>query len=141
MVDEIFAPMCEMAFVGEETGKRITVRLAAPVPDSETGDWYCLSEIAVNEKAERRRNYGTSPFQAIIEALTRFRVFFEKQTEPFVTTEEYPDAAYVIFPKYIPWVYGLDVYQRLRGMVDAEVQKIEDELTRRREARGRKEEG
>jgi hypothetical protein len=67
----------------------------------------------------------------------RFRIIFEKEAGDFRT--DMGSSPYTVFPKYIPWEYGSDVYQKLRTMVEEEIQKIEDELTRRREARNRKE--
>ncbi len=141
MAEEIFPPLCEMEFIARETGKRVTVRLTIPILDKDNGDWFCLSEILGSEEDERKRIYGCCPFQAIELSMTWFRLFFEKQAEEFRSADEYLASPYTIFPKHIPWCYGLDVYQRLVGMVREETQKIEDKLTLCRETRTRKGEG
>lgn len=137
MVEESFDPICELAFTEAHTGKKVTARLGRPIFDP-TKDWYCLNEIAGLEEGKTARTYGVDPFQAIVMSLVRFRVIFEKEAGEFRSPNG--SSPYTVFPKDIPWVYGSDVYHKLCKMVDEEVQKIEDELTRRRDSRNRKEE-
>ncbi len=138
MENENFDALCELEFTETQTGKKVTVRLGAPVFDP-TKDWYCcLTEIRGFEEGKIGPVYGVDPFQAICMSLKRFRVIFTKHAGDFRTSEG--SAPYAVFPKEIPWVYGSDVYQRLCKMVDDEIQKIEDERTRRREGGGREEE-
>jgi hypothetical protein len=137
MADENFDPLCELEFTETQTGKKVTARLGSPIFDP-TNDWYCLNEIAGLEEGKRARTYGVDPFQAIVLSLKRFRIIFEKEAGEFRSLMG--SSPYTIFPKGIPWEYGSDVYQKLYKMVNDEVQKIEDELTRRRESRNRKDE-
>ncbi len=137
MTDEEFDPLCEVEFSDTQTGTRLTARLGAPVLDQSKNDYYCLSEIVGLEEGRRQRAYGIGPFDALKNALSLFRNVFAKQAGDLRTADG--SAPYTLFPKEIPWVYGSDVYQRLCKMVDDEVQKIEDERTRRREGRDRDE--
>ncbi|MGO9134598.1 MAG: hypothetical protein ACLP8A_11205 [Methylovirgula sp.] len=137
MTDEEFDPICEVEFTDTQTGTRLTARLGAPVRDQSKDLYYCLTEIIGIEEGERRRIYADRSFEALEFALSRFRKVFAKQAGDLRTADG--NSPYTLFPKEIPWVYGSDVYQRLCKMVDDEVQKIEDERTRRREGRGRDE--
>jgi len=137
MADESFDPLCELEFTETQTGRKAIARLGPPICDATKDRWYCLSEVAGLEEGSSARTYGSDPFQAIVLSLKRFRIIFEKQPGDF--TSHMGGSPHMFFPKSIPWVYGSDVYQRLCKMVDDEVQKIEDELTRRRESRNRKE--
>jgi hypothetical protein len=137
MTDEEFDPICEVEFIDTQTGTKLTARLGAPVWDQSKDLYYCLTEIAGLEDGKRQRVYGVGPFGALEFALLRFRKMFAKQARDLRTADG--DAPHMLFPKEIPWVYGSDVYQKLCKMVDDEVQKIEDERTRRREGRDRDE--
>lgn len=138
MADEKFDSICELEFIETQTGKKVTVRLGAPVFDPMKNWFCCLTEISGFEEGKIGPVYGVHPFQAICMSLKRFRVIFAKQAGNFRTSEG--SAPYTVFPEEIPWVYGSDVYQRLCKMVDAEIQKIEDERTRRFEGGDREEE-
>ncbi len=138
MRDEKFNPICELEFTDAQTGKKLTARLGSPVFDQTNRRYYCLSEIAGLEEGKRQRIYSDGQFEALTLALLRFRVVFAKQVGDFRTSMG--TAPHMLFPKEIPWVYGSDVYQRLCNMVDAEIQKIEDERTRRFERGDREEE-
>jgi hypothetical protein len=133
MVDEEFDPICKAEFTDTQTGAKLTALLGAPKFDYEKRLHYCLSEIAGDEEGKRRRSYADNSFEALMFTLQRFRILFAKQPGDLRT--ENGNSPLVLFPKEIPWVYGSDVYQRLCKMVDDEVQKIEDDLTRRRESR------
>jgi hypothetical protein len=126
-------PICEMEFATIGANRKATVRLWRPVFDKIKDVWFCWSEIVGLEEGELKRAYGSDPFQAIILSLTRFRLIFERQGEDFATSDGC--SYYVVFPKFVPWVYGLDVYRELCATVDERVQEIEDERTRRREGR------
>jgi len=137
MADENFDPICELEFTETKTGKKVAARIGAPAFNPASGSYYCLTEITGLEEGNVAPAHGVDPFQAICMSLKRFRILFAKQDGDFRTSDG--SAPYTVFPKEIPWVYGSDVYQRLCGMVDAEIQKIEDELARRRESRDRDE--
>jgi hypothetical protein len=138
MTDKRFDPICELEFTDVRSGRRYTARLGSPVFDQNDRRYYCLSEIVGLEEGKRERIYSDSQFGALMLALLRFRVLFEKQTGDLRTTDG--SAPHMFFEKTIPWVHGSDVYQRLCNMVDAEIQKIEDERTGRFEGRDRDEE-
>jgi|SRR5690348_9480431 len=133
MADEKFDPICELEFTDAQSGKKLTARLGPPVLDQKDGRYYCLSEIAGLEEGKRQRIYSDDQFGALTTALLRFSVLFAKQTGDFRTSDGV--SPHMLFPKEIPWVYGSDVYRRLCTMVDVEIQKIEDERTRRFEGR------
>lgn len=132
MTSADFEPLCEEEFTDTQSGKKVIVRLGAPVLDPGI-DYYCLTEVAGFAEGGLMRMYGCSPFQAISISFDRFRILFEKQGGDFRNFMGAPPET--LFSKKIPWVYGADVYQRLCKMVDDEVQKIEDERTRRRRNR------
>src|SRR5882672_2677743 len=125
MADEEFDPICELEFTDAHTGTKLTARLGPPVFDQNNHRYYCLSEIVGLKEGKRQRIYSDGQFEALTLALLRFRVVFAKQAGDFRTSMG--EAPHMLFPKEIPWVYGSDVYQRLCKMVDAEIQKIEDE--------------
>ena len=143
-IDDDFDPICEMTFIETQTKKTIIVRLGPPIFDTIKGLYYCISELEGLElekledgnlkgleEGQRRRTYAESGFHALELALLRFNLSFARLKGDF--KNEDGDQPYVFFPKRIPWVYGSDVYDRLCKTVDDEVQKIEDERTRRRE--------
>jgi hypothetical protein len=138
MGNKSFKSLCELGFIETQTGKKVTVRMGAPAFDPEHATYHCLTEISGLEGGNIAPAHGVDPFQAICMSLERFRVLFAKHGGDFRTAGG--SSPHTVFPKEIPWVYGSDVYQRLCKMVDAEIQKIEDELTRRREGRDRDEE-
>ena len=142
--DDDFEPICEMTFIETQTNKTITVRLGPPIFDEEKALYYCITELQGLElerlengnlkgleEGQRTRTYGASVFHALELALVRFNLSFARQKGDFKSEDG--NAPCVFFPKRIPWVYGGDVYDRLCKTVDDEVQKIEDERTRRRE--------
>ena len=148
-INDDFEPICEMKLVETQTKKTIIVRLGPPIFDTIKGLYYCITELEGLELAkledgnlkgfeegQRARTYGASCFHALKVALSRFRLSFARLKGDFRNEDDV--SPYVFFPKEIPWVYGADVYDRLCKMVDDEVQKIEDERTRRREDYERK---
>lgn len=142
--NEDFEPICEMKYIETQTRKTIVVRLGPPTFDTIKGMYYCITELEGLElekledgnlkgleDGQRYRTYSDSCFHALTLALKRFRLSFARLKGDFRDEDEC--SPYVCFPKEIPWVYGGDVYDRLCKTVDDEVQKIEDERTRRRE--------
>jgi hypothetical protein len=129
MDNDSFTALCELEFVETTTGQKVIVRLGAPAFDS-TRNWYCcLTEISGLDEGKCAPVYGVNPFQAISMSMKRFRTAFEKQSGSFATLDG--SAPHTVFPREIPWTYGSDIYQRLCNMVEAEIQKIEHEQTRR----------
>ena len=132
-MDETFDPLCELEFTETQTGRKVEVRLGAPTFDAIKNDWYCFTEVVGLVEGTLARTYSSDPFHAIGMSFVRFRVIFERQSGEFRSATG--ASPHVYFPKYIPWIYGDDVYERICKLVDEEVQKIEDERTKRRERR------
>jgi len=135
--DEEAAAMCTMKFIGLSSGKFVQITIFLPVIEPDTGNWYCLNKIDDNNGQIREKSYGGCAFDAIMLSMERFRVYFIKQDEEFVSADEWQAPALTVFPRTVPWTYGRDVYQRLVNYIDREIEKIENKLTLRREKRGR----
>ncbi|SDR55629.1 hypothetical protein SAMN05444161_5984 [Rhizobiales bacterium GAS191] len=136
MTQDTFDAICEWEFI-ERSGKTVTVRMGRPIFDPKTEGWGCESEIVGLAQGTKYRARGTDPFQAVIMAMERFRVIFE-QEEGSYTSPPGGSSPYFVFPRYIPTVYGTDVHERITKLVEREIQKVEDEWTRRWEESQRK---
>lgn len=123
--------LIEMEFIDRKSGATVVVRLFIPTFDQDNDAWYCLGEISGLNEGALERSYGNNAFQAILMAMARFRLLFDRSGSEFESARgEHYD---IVFPKYIPWAYGADIYNRLCAIVDSEVQKIENETTIERE--------
>lgn len=129
---EDFDTICELEFVDTQTGKKLTARLGPPIFDPAKGWYVCLTEVLGLNEGRVEGVPGGNAFQAICMSLERFRLIFARQAGDFRSGTG--DSPHMFFTRRIPWVYGSDVYQKLCGIVDVEVKKIEDERTRRRES-------
>ena len=121
-------PICGLEFVQRETGHRVQVLIGAPVMDT-TGVWKCQTEVTHLDMGKPVAVMGSDPFQTLIQAMERFRLVLSAQTPKY---DAISGPADVVFPRYIPTSYGLDVYGKLCALVDEETRGIEDELTRKR---------
>jgi hypothetical protein len=127
-----FDAICELEFTNAVTGSKVTARLGRPIFDQSRDMWYCLTEVAGLELGRVGPAYGVNQFQAVIMGLSRLGHILEAEGGNFLTAMG--DRPYMIFPKFIPFAYGSDVYQPLSKLVQDEVQEIEDAMTSRREA-------
>jgi hypothetical protein len=128
-------PICELEFVGRQSGHKVVARLWKPVYEASNNWWYCLSEVEGFADGKQKRTYGCDPFQAITMSMERFRTTFERHSD-----EDYRaglSSSATIFPLYIKWADGEDIYRRLKKAVDDEQKKIENEIAIRFQSRRR----
>lgn len=132
VTEEEPSPICEMVYFAVTDGSAAHVQLWAPEYDTLRNQFFCKVCVDGVGAGGVEKVYSDYSFGALVNSIFYISITFARSDVEYRT--EWRDMPHMYFPKMIPWAYGTDVYDRLCAMVDAEVQKIEDDLTRRREA-------
>ncbi len=103
-------------------------RLGYPRPDQKHArEWVCAFQIQGLKDSRIRLARGEDGLQALTIASTVIRTSLNrlKTIDPAVLRHEF------VFPRYLPFCYGLEFHRKLCKIVDAEIKKKDKQLSKR----------
>ncbi len=104
----------------DDVGGVVIVRIGSPEIDVPHDNWRC--PFIFEGLGDDTIHYGRSidSMAALQNALIGIRQLLERTGIPL--RWEGFDEDFSGFPKHIPWTYGLDLYQRIEKIVEAEIE-------------------
>jgi hypothetical protein len=96
---------------------------------SEKRNGLARSSYMVGRIAKSQVAHGVDGLQALTNAAAAIRRWLDEMSN--VSSDD--DTSYeVVFPRYVPFCYGLEFHRRLCSLLNEEIKKKEEELSRRR---------
>jgi hypothetical protein len=106
----------------------VVARLGFPRPAERGQKWGCAFQLDGWQEGRVRVAHGEDGLQALTIAATAIRRLLDEAGN--VTSSD--EAPYeIVFPRYVPFCHGLDYHRNLCRVLDAEIDKKEQEIHRR----------
>ena len=124
--------LVEYHFLYGAKRRKAVARLGFPEHDeSHDGEWVCSFQIEGVKGSTVRRARGMDGLQALTIASMAIRGSLDRLRAIESAGEPYE----VVFPRYLPFCYGLEFHRQLCAMVDKSVKQKTRQIARRRSRR------
>jgi len=115
----------------DAVGGVVVIRIGAPEWPPGAEEWRCPFVIWGLGDDSMQFGHGEESMSALQNALTGIRCKLEQSGIPL--RWEGFDEDFTGFPVHVPWEYGLAFYQRLRKMIEAEIEELVRPIRERQE--------
>jgi len=106
---------------------RLVARLGFPRPTEREKEWACSFQLHGWKDSHSQVAHGVDGLQALTNAAAAIRRWLDEMSN--VSSDE--DTPYeVVFPRYVPFCYGLELHRHLCSVLDEEIKKKEEEISR-----------
>jgi hypothetical protein len=105
---------------------KVVSRIGFPRPTDREKEWACSFQLSGWNDDRVHVAHGADGLQAITIAASTIRQWLDSAGD--VTSDEAPYE--VVFPRYVPFCYGIDFHRNLCKILDKEIEKKKNEIER-----------